>query len=63
MSQEYMEELVGLVKRMKEIVEGDPSMPVRIGNAVSLLEASVRDHVEFSIFRMYRESERLRFIE
>ena len=60
MNQESMEELVVLVTRMKEIVEGDPSMTIRIGNAVSLLEAAVREHMENRIWRMYRETKRLR---
>jgi len=55
MNQESMEELVGLVNRMKEIVEENPSM--MIGNAISLLEAAVRDHMEARIWRMYQRGE------
>ncbi len=59
MNQESMEELAGLVMRMREIVDGDPSMTIGIGSAVSRLEAAVRDHVEARILRMYREAKRL----
>lgn len=58
MNQESMEELVGLVGRMREIVEGDPSM-VWIGSMVSLLEAAVRDHVELRILLIYKDSRKL----
>jgi len=59
MSQESMEELVGLVNRMKGIVDSDPSVTVRINSAVSLLEAVIREQMEISILRIYRGSKNL----
>lgn len=58
MNKDSLEKLVGLVVRIREIVD-DPFVTIRINSAVSTLEAAVREQMENRIWQIYRESKEL----
>lgn len=59
MNKDSLEELGRLVIRMREVVDDDPFMTIRINTAVSILEAAIREQMENRIWQIYRESKEL----